>query len=74
MERGRKEQLPRGTENLGMTDIYYLDYSENFTEKLYGTLSMYSEISPDNPSLTAHNCQDRKGEGCCLTSLRCCYC
>ena len=52
-----------------MTDIYYLDYSENFTG-VYGTLSICTaEISPDDPSLTAHNCpEDRKGEGCCLTA------
>lgn len=37
--RGQERQLPRGPENLGMTDIYYLDYSENFTG-VYGTLSI----------------------------------
>ena len=32
-----------------MTDIYYLDYSENFTG-VYGTLSICTaEISPDDP-------------------------
>lgn len=51
-----------------MTDIYYLDYSENFTG-VYGTLSICTaEIGPDDPSLTAPNFpEDRRGEGCCLT-------
>lgn len=40
VERGRKEQsYPEGPENLGMTDIYYLNYSENFTG-VYGTFSI----------------------------------